>query len=345
MDNLAQMICQTDDVTDLSVDKIQRQIQVAWEQRAGARDFQRGSQQGRGSANKLSTVKRPQGNPTSQQQLQNNNPNPSTSLEDRIEGGSNDCGRGYGRGRGKRGRGTRGGRKQANQLDDDNISHASFHSSSHGQEKFEYSGLACSATAPLRPFVPPPVQAFRPPFYPQVSERPTYPEFHAALALSKELKVTPTIQTLKRLEISVEKTKDPRPQKKQKVANDEIDDIVDIHGSEYEDESAYGPDYGDDIMDYESGPSGTNPRFVITQQCKSPLLTVTQRLTELTITPPSCASSIQNGRRVDNNDYCKSARNTTICLNLSGQTKESQWIIDSGASKHYTHDINDFVEY
>jgi len=40
MDNLAQMICQADDVSDLNIDKIQRQIQVAWEQRAGARDFQ-----------------------------------------------------------------------------------------------------------------------------------------------------------------------------------------------------------------------------------------------------------------------------------------------------------------
>jgi len=61
MDSLAQMICQTDDVSDLSIEKIQRQIQVAWEQRAGARDFQRGGQHGRGSANKLSAVKRPPG--------------------------------------------------------------------------------------------------------------------------------------------------------------------------------------------------------------------------------------------------------------------------------------------
>jgi len=40
MDHVAQMICQTDNVSDLNIDKIQRQIQVAWEQRAGARDFQ-----------------------------------------------------------------------------------------------------------------------------------------------------------------------------------------------------------------------------------------------------------------------------------------------------------------
>jgi len=76
MDHGAQMICQTDDVTDLNIDKIQRQIQVAWEQRAGAPDFQQGSQK-RGSANKLSAVKRPQGNPSFQQQLNNQSAGPS----------------------------------------------------------------------------------------------------------------------------------------------------------------------------------------------------------------------------------------------------------------------------
>jgi len=93
MDNLAQMICQADDVSDLSIEKIQRQIQVAWEQRAGARDFQRGGQQGRGSANKLSTVKRPQGNPSFQQQLNNQSAGPS--LQEQLEGNDN---RGRGRG-------------------------------------------------------------------------------------------------------------------------------------------------------------------------------------------------------------------------------------------------------
>ena len=129
------------------------------------------------------------------------------------------------------------------------------------------------------------------------------------------------------------------------MANDKIIDIIDIYGSDYEDELAYGPDYGDDIMDYESGPSGANPRFVATQQNEPSLLTNMQRLTELTITPPSCASGIQNGKR-EISSYCtQSAQNIATCFNMSEQTEESQWIIDSGASKHYTHDINDFVKY
>ena len=40
MDGLAQMICQTDDIKSLEIEKIQRQIQVAWEQKSGAQRFQ-----------------------------------------------------------------------------------------------------------------------------------------------------------------------------------------------------------------------------------------------------------------------------------------------------------------
>lgn len=95
MDGLAQMICQTDDIKSLEIDKIQRQIQVAWEQKSRAQWFQ-GKPRG-GSANKLSTVKHPQGNPTFQQQLQNS-AGPSKSLEQQLDdnqsqrGQGNDCG-------------------------------------------------------------------------------------------------------------------------------------------------------------------------------------------------------------------------------------------------------------
>jgi len=239
MDHVAQMICQTDDVGDLNIDKIQRQIQVAWEQRAGARDFQRGGQQGRGSANKLSAVKRPQGNPSFQQQLNNQSAGPS--LQERLEGNDD---RGRGRGRGKpRGRGNCAGQRKnrANQAqdDDDLQSHVSFPQDP--KEKFEFSGIACSAIS--RP-PPPPPQAFRPPWFHPVSSIPSYPDFAAAHALSKEMGLTATTQTVKRLEM--ERTVDPRPSKKQRVINE---DEVDIWGS----------DYGDDIVmdDNEAGPSNT----------------------------------------------------------------------------------------
>ena len=39
MDNLAQILCQADNISNLQIEKIQRSIQVAWEQQSGARDF------------------------------------------------------------------------------------------------------------------------------------------------------------------------------------------------------------------------------------------------------------------------------------------------------------------
>jgi len=60
---------------------------------------------------------------------------------------------------------------------------------------------------------PPPPQAFHPPWFPPVSLIPTYPDFAAAHTLSKEMGLTPTIETIKCLEI--ERTTNPRPQKRQ----------------------------------------------------------------------------------------------------------------------------------
>ena len=71
MDSLAQMICQTDNIMELEPAKILRQVQLAWEQKANRT---KGSNGRGGSANKITAVKRPQGKPTFQQQLENNNP-------------------------------------------------------------------------------------------------------------------------------------------------------------------------------------------------------------------------------------------------------------------------------
>jgi len=186
----------------------------------------------------LSAVKRPQGNPSFQQQLNNQSAGPS--LQEQLEGNDN---RGRGRGRGKpRGRGNRVGQRKnrANQAqdDDDLQSHVSFPQDP--KEKFEFSGIACSMIS--RP-PPPPPQAFRPPWFHPVTSTPSYPDFATAHALSKEMGLTPTTQTVKRLEL--EHTADPHPNKRQRVINE---DEVDIWGS----------DYGDDIvMDNEAGPSNT----------------------------------------------------------------------------------------
>ena len=33
------------------------------------------------------------------------------------------------------------------------------------------------------------------------------------------------------------------------------------------------------------------------------------------------------------------------CLSLSDDMQSEEWMLDSGASMHFTHDINDFVDY
>ena len=72
-----------------------------------------------------------------------------------------------------------------------------------------------------------------------------YPDFAASHSYAKALGLKPTIETVKRIE--VERTVDPRPQKKQKIV-DEYE--IDLFGSDEE------VDYGSDIL--EAGPSKTS---------------------------------------------------------------------------------------
>ena len=70
-----------------------------------------------------------------------------------------------------------------------------------------------------------------------------------------------------------------------------------------------------------------------------------QQLKDLTISPPSFALSIQNGTRKSTSYNHRHTQNIPLCLNISDTEDISQWTLDSGASSHFTHDINDFVEY
>ena len=95
-DSLTQILSQADDPLKFTFEKIQRAVILAWEQRSGART--RNNRQN-DSAKKITAVKRPQGKPTFQQQLENNNPG---LVEERPQ--ERDGQRGQGRGRGNRGR-------------------------------------------------------------------------------------------------------------------------------------------------------------------------------------------------------------------------------------------------
>jgi len=174
---------------------------------------------------------------------------------------------------------------------------------------------------------PPPPQAFRPPWFPPMSSTPSYPDFAAAHTLSKEMGLTPTIQTVKRLEM--ERTVDPRPNKRQRIINE---DEVDIWGS----------DYGDDIvMDNEAGPSNTERFALRSAEGNKPIANDDIAFkAQQTNSPPSFTTSVQKGRREQNSLVYK-----PLCMNMSEKEDITEWTLDSGASRHFTHDINDFVEY
>ena len=324
-DSLTQILSQADDPLEFTFEKIQRAVILAWEQRSGART--RNNRQN-DSTKKITAVKRPQGKPTFQQQLENNNPG---LVEERPQ--ERDGQRGRGRGRGNRGRrGTRGGKNKQraqNVDDDDNCSHLSYQNSEQGNFEFQIANAVTIARPP-----PPPPQAFRAPWFPPASAVPTYPDFTAAHALTKQLGLRPTIETVKGLEVAAITSTDPRPQKRRRVIDE---NEVDIFGS----------DYGDDIlMDNEPGPSGTTHRYASTslpprngtngpaatnhkkdnKQTRQPV-----RAGELSVIP-----------------YLHVARNIPLsCLNVGEYNPETEvkWLLDSGASRHFTYDINDFVEY
>ena len=204
LDSIAQAACMEGSTSKLDIAHIRRALTVYWEQKNGKKSQQGGQQK----ANKISAVKRDQGQPAFSEQ------------QDRGEESSRG-GRGQGRGRGRRGK--RGGQKQANQAEEDKERSRSRPSSSMGM-------LASSIFMP-----PPPSPA--PPVFPPPPPSSIYPSFNSALSIARHLDVQPTIETLKRLE-APELTRDPRLTKKRRLEerlSKPIDDeVVSLGSSEDE---------------------------------------------------------------------------------------------------------------
>ena len=325
-DSLTQILSQMDDPSEFTFEKLQRAVILALEQRSGSRRPGRQND----TAKKITAVKHPQGKPTFQQQLENNNPDLSKERsQERNEQ------RGRGRGRGGRGRrGTRGGKKDKQRAqnvdDDDNCSHLSYQNSEQGNFEFQITNAVTLARPP-----PPPPQAFRAPWFPPASAVPAYPDFAAAHALTKQLGLRPTIETVKGLEIAAMTSSDPRPQKRRRVINTEEE--VDIFGS----------DYGDNIlMENEAGPSGTTHRYALTSLllCAGPdSFTATKH-------PRNNKQTRQTVRagKLSVIPILNVACNKNLsCYTLGERNLETEvkWLLDSGASRHFTYDINDFMEY
>jgi len=186
-------------------------------------------------------------------------------------------------------------------------------------------------------YTPPPSIPSLPPWYPPQSQQATYPSFSVAHSLAKRLGVVPTVETVKRLKIP-ELSRDPQPLKRARIAP--VDkEIVDIWGSEGEEEPV-------------AGPSGTTQRLVTISLAKnsaddSHLAIENMRITD---SPPSFTTSVQKGKRELNSLPCILAVGTNMnslpSLSLGDENlTKAEWMLDSGASDHFTGDINNFVEY
>ena len=162
--------------------------------------------------------------------------------------------------------------------------------------------------SPVISFPPPPPSSF-------------YPSFNKALSLAWRIGVTPTTQTLKRLE-NIERPSDPYPLKKRSPPKE---DEVSLDWSGNKDNV--------DVFMEESavaGPSGTTQRYVRTKEtiCCSDVSTATRKYRS-------------------NTKYLVSNTSSLVCcpLRVNEDHFEATWMLNSGASCHFTNNISDFVDY
>jgi len=309
MDFLAHLICQEAEITDLLVAKIRKSMLLNWEQRSSGK--QPPHQQ---PAQKISAIKRGLKEPPFQQQQQQ---------EGSGRGRRNRQGNQAGRGR----------NPQAQPLQQEDEPAPSPGPS----QPFTFGhGFIVSPA-----FVPPPPRPSLPPWYPPQNQQATYPSFLVAHNLAKRLGVIPSTKTVKCLEIP-ELTRDPRPLKKAcKAPVDE--EIVDIWGSDLE----------EDVVPQEepvAEPSGTTQRCHDISELISQFTDHHVAIEDMkTNSPPSFTTSVQKGRRELNSLPCILATETNYnsMPSSSGDEKltEAKWMLNSGASNHFTGEINDFVEY
>ena len=160
-----------------------------------------------------------------------------------------------------------------------------------------------------------------------------YPTFNKALSLARRLEVPPTIETLRRLETPF--LENPRPCKKRNVSSDKevslgwTDDEVDAFMGEAA--TASGSKTPGSAFDIDL--FGTEERYAA-------------NLTSRTKANPS---TVLSNRRVNTpaTSFDK-VINKFVCLTLQDGDKsetEAEWMLDSGASRHFTFDINDYVDY
>ena len=330
MDNIAQLMNAIDDVKELKVEIIRRQVILHWEQRNG----RKGNTSNGANANKLSAIKRKQPDPPFQQQQQRQN------------GSSSAQNKGKGKHRGKRG----GSRRNQNDNSDGNTHHQGHahivsvatlgdHVITDGPESAE------DPRALLRRTV---VQSDL--------DGNKYPVFTGALRLAKDLDIQPTFERIRALEDVVKATGN--------MAGDEDISDTDSHASkrarlslESRIDWASDPDdtvslgWTDNELDDElarvAGIDEQYRRVLDTHACNSDTNALSpaacRQLGSLFLDTPVVLSSRVN--------LCPSMPHT-LCADCKRHGRAEHvddpapmWILDSGASMHFTGNMDDFIEY
>jgi len=306
MSALVQSICQTDNIEDLKTDDIKRKAILAWEQCSPVQ----GQSNRQQSARRLSAVQRPGPPPQFQQQQQQH---PQHEEQDQGQGqrGSWQGGWRGGRGRGGKGmyRGTRAGKNKNNQQEQARPIEGEEHQRPTSPTPSFHFGEIASKLTVSEPFTP----------------RSVYPNFSNALSLAHHLGVKPTIETVKTLEV-YERAKEntARPPKRPRV---NCDEEVDIYWTSDE----------EDVNTFMENSAGPSSRCAYT----APPLEATK--------PPFTGYNTTSA--TNNTTYVVPYVNDEFCCPLLSELDAEEnlnkvsWILVSGASLHYTGDINDFVEY
>ena len=341
MEALAQHACQEANCQKLKVTEIRRAMSLSWEQTSSRRK----SKQNQNQAKKISAVKHRPNKPSFQQQQGESSGSGQGQGKNKKRG--NCAGRNRGRGQG--GFENQQARPATEQQQPAPPPPAPTQPA---PPQFQFGHIASPAIQrgnllSAHSFQAPAMFQSCPPLIkriaPQEPPKLVWPSFSAAHSLAKDLGVTPTVQTVKILESAeLARTSDPRPKaKKRKIQEINNDEVIDLGWSE---------DDIDVFMEGSAGPSGTTHRFVATHYHL--LCSTDDNHTAIkyqqTNYPPSFTLSVQKGIKVE--DSLDTNTQITMifpsCHEIENEIPiETEWMLDSGASSHFTFNINDFVEY
>jgi hypothetical protein len=184
------------------------------------------------------------------------------------------------------------------------------------------------------------------------------PTFGKALNLAKRLRITPTTEVIKTLEIAEMacSTSNPCPQKKRKFqgqvftikdkgkGKEKVMDDDEVSLGYSSDEGLFSPEeVGEDPMnneDIHKGHINDGMDYTVDGEITE-MVGLDYRQVAFTL-----EITIANiNQQLDKIVVVKNEYDRSSCSHECDHKETKEWLIDSGASAHFTNNINDFVEY